>query len=197
MVVRCSRAFWPGARKHASRRISPSATRNCCRPEFPARHPRLRLVRSGARAPRPENSRCADRSIQRGVHVLSLTPEDACAFHHRPRTTHKAPFDRMLIWQAIRGGHTPVTRDTDIKLHTGRTSSPHFGNGPCFGRAPGVHGPAALPCPLVDFLSGLERTPDSLLPPRLRAAPARAVPSVFRAGITNFQRFDCAAPVLP
>ena len=48
--------------------------------------------------------------------LLPLSPEDACAFHRLPKTTHKDPFDRMLIWQAIRGRHTLITRDANIRL---------------------------------------------------------------------------------
>lgn len=31
------------------------------------------------------------------------------------KIAQKNPFDRMLIWQTIRGGHTLVARDTDNK----------------------------------------------------------------------------------
>ena len=34
--------------------------------------------------------------------LLSLSAEDAASFYHLPKITHKDPFDRMLIWQAIR-----------------------------------------------------------------------------------------------
>lgn len=47
--------------------------------------------------------------------LLPLSPEDACAFHRLPKTAHKDPFDRMLIWQAIRGRHTLITRDAGIR----------------------------------------------------------------------------------
>ena len=47
--------------------------------------------------------------------LLPLSPEDASTFHHLPRTAHKDPFDRMLIWQAIRGSHTLITQDSGIR----------------------------------------------------------------------------------
>lgn len=47
-------------------------------------------------------------------HLLPLSPEDACAFHRLPKAAHKDPFDRMLVWQAIRGRHTLITRDAGI-----------------------------------------------------------------------------------
>ena len=47
--------------------------------------------------------------------LLPLSPEDASTFHHLPRTRHKDPFDRMLIWQAIRGSRTLITQDSEIR----------------------------------------------------------------------------------
>jgi PIN domain nuclease of toxin-antitoxin system len=47
--------------------------------------------------------------------LLPLSPEDASTFHHLPRTGHRDPFDRMLIWQAIRGSHTLITQDSGIR----------------------------------------------------------------------------------
>lgn len=175
MVVRCSRACWPGARKHTSRRSSPSATRNCCRREFPARHPRFHLVRSGARAPRPESSRCADRSIQRCIHERRELPEDFPEDRaEEPIRPHADLADHPRRAHPGRSRHRQqVCISVAQARHTVVTAL-------CFGWTPEVHGSAALTFPLVDFLYGLERTTDSLLPPRLRAAPARAVPSVFR-----------------
>ena len=46
--------------------------------------------------------------------LLGLSAEDAAAFHHLPRTTHKDPFDRMLIWQAIREKMVLISKDRKI-----------------------------------------------------------------------------------
>ena len=46
--------------------------------------------------------------------ILGLSAEDAASFYHLPRISHKDPFDRMLIWQAIREKLTLVTRDSKI-----------------------------------------------------------------------------------
>ena len=46
--------------------------------------------------------------------ILDLSTEDAASFYHLPRISHKDPFDRMLIWQAIREKLTLVTRDSKI-----------------------------------------------------------------------------------
>ena len=37
-----------------------------------------------------------------GLEGCELTAGDAASFHHLPRRSHKDPFDRMIVWQAIR-----------------------------------------------------------------------------------------------
>lgn len=49
--------------------------------------------------------------------VLSLTAEDASSFHLLSASFHRDPFDRMLIWQAIRNGFTLITKDPTIKKY--------------------------------------------------------------------------------
>ncbi len=51
-------------------------------------------------------------ATQMGFEVLSLAPEDAASFYRLPRLPHKDPFDRMLIWQAIRGDLTLISKDS-------------------------------------------------------------------------------------
>lgn len=47
---------------------------------------------------------------------LPLTPQLAASFHRAPRDDfHRDPFDRMLIWQALRQDMTLVTRDGKIR----------------------------------------------------------------------------------
>jgi PIN domain nuclease of toxin-antitoxin system len=46
--------------------------------------------------------------------LLGLSAEDAASFHHLPRTPHKDPFDRMLIWQAIREKMVLISKDRKI-----------------------------------------------------------------------------------
>ena len=50
--------------------------------------------------------------------LLSLSAEDAASsasFYHLPRTTHKDPFDRMLIWQVTREKMVLISKDTKIE----------------------------------------------------------------------------------
>jgi len=46
--------------------------------------------------------------------LLSLSAEDAASFYHLPPITHKDPFDRMLIWQAIREKMVLISEDSKI-----------------------------------------------------------------------------------
>lgn len=49
--------------------------------------------------------------------LLGLSAEDAASFHHLPRNTHKDPFDRMLIWQAIREKMVLISKDRKIAAY--------------------------------------------------------------------------------
>ena len=43
--------------------------------------------------------------------ILQADANDMASFHALPKTAHKDPFDRMIIWQAIRLGRTLVSKD--------------------------------------------------------------------------------------
>ncbi|MDZ7772056.1 MAG: type II toxin-antitoxin system VapC family toxin [Balneolaceae bacterium] len=49
-----------------------------------------------------------------GFGLLHLSPEEASTYHELPGTWHGDPFDRMLIWQAMRQDMVLVTGDADI-----------------------------------------------------------------------------------
>lgn len=48
---------------------------------------------------------------------LSLSAEDAASFYHLPRISHKDPFDRMIIWQAIREKMVLISNDSKISVY--------------------------------------------------------------------------------
>ncbi len=53
-----------------------------------------------------------------GWHIAPLQPETAASFHRLPRfPDHKDPFDRLLIWTAIRENFTLVSRDANFPLY--------------------------------------------------------------------------------
>ena len=51
--------------------------------------------------------------------LLSLSAEDTASFHHLPPITHKDPFDRMLIWQAIQEKMVLMSEDSKIAAYKG------------------------------------------------------------------------------
>ena len=51
--------------------------------------------------------------------LLNLSAEDAASFYQLPRITHKDPFDRMLIWQAIREKMVLISKDGKIAGYQG------------------------------------------------------------------------------
>jgi len=53
-----------------------------------------------------------------GFTLFPLDPKHASEYHGLPKLGHKDPFDRMLVWQAIRSGATLLSKDPDIKAYT-------------------------------------------------------------------------------
>lgn len=54
---------------------------------------------------------------QMGFEIKSLSAEDASTYHLLKADHHKDPFDRMLIWLAIRNDFTLVSADKNVKKY--------------------------------------------------------------------------------
>lgn len=52
-----------------------------------------------------------DVAEESGLVILPIKADVAASFHQLPNTGHKDPFDRMLVWQAINGKMTLVTKE--------------------------------------------------------------------------------------
>ncbi len=52
-----------------------------------------------------------------GFEIKSLSPEDASTYRLLQASHHKDPFDRMLIWQAIRNNYIFISADKQIKKY--------------------------------------------------------------------------------
>ena len=52
---------------------------------------------------------------QTGFQLIGLSPEEAVSYGTLGEDTHFDPFDRMLIWQAIRRNLTIVSRDAEFE----------------------------------------------------------------------------------
>lgn len=49
------------------------------------------------------------------LEILPINPAEASSFHQLPRHSHKDPFDRIIIWQAIQRRLTLVSKDRNFK----------------------------------------------------------------------------------
>lgn len=52
-----------------------------------------------------------------GFEIIVLSPEDSSTYHELKATHHKDPFDRMLIWQAIRNNLIMISSDVNISRY--------------------------------------------------------------------------------
>ncbi|MDZ7720906.1 MAG: type II toxin-antitoxin system VapC family toxin [Balneolaceae bacterium] len=50
-----------------------------------------------------------------GIQTSKVSEITASTFHKLPRSKHKDPFDRLIIWQAIHQNHILITKDRKIK----------------------------------------------------------------------------------
>ena len=56
-----------------------------------------------------------DVAVETGISILAVSPSDAASFHQLPRLAHKDPFDRFLIWQAIRQKMVLISKDSEFE----------------------------------------------------------------------------------
>ncbi|MBC2705974.1 type II toxin-antitoxin system VapC family toxin [Desulfobacula sp.] len=56
-----------------------------------------------------------DFADQMSLEILPITAAEASTFYKLPRLTHKDPFDRIIIWQAIQRKMILVTKDRGFK----------------------------------------------------------------------------------
>lgn len=54
---------------------------------------------------------------QIGFEIESLTAEDTSTYHQLKAAYHRDPFDRMLIWQAVRNNYTLISADSTVKKY--------------------------------------------------------------------------------
>jgi PIN domain nuclease of toxin-antitoxin system len=54
---------------------------------------------------------------QMNLEILPISAAEASSFHKLPRLSHKDPFDRIIIWQAIQRKMTLVSKDRDFKSY--------------------------------------------------------------------------------
>ncbi len=57
-------------------------------------------------------------AIEMGFELLTIDCEEASSFHGLPRQPHKDPFDRMIIWQAMKNNLSLITKDKKISYYS-------------------------------------------------------------------------------
>lgn len=58
-----------------------------------------------------------DFADQMNLETVPITAAEASSFHRLPRLSHKDPFDRIIIWQAIQRKMILVSKDRDFKAY--------------------------------------------------------------------------------
>ena len=56
-------------------------------------------------------------TIQTGFKLISVTSEDCVDFYKMKNLIHRDPFDRMLIWQALKHDLVFITKDDTVKQY--------------------------------------------------------------------------------
>jgi len=49
--------------------------------------------------------------------ILPLAPEICATYHQLDQTYHRDPFDKMIIWQAMQGQYTLISKDKNINKY--------------------------------------------------------------------------------
>jgi PIN domain nuclease of toxin-antitoxin system len=56
-------------------------------------------------------------AAQMRMPIQPLVGEDAATYHRLPRTAHKDPFDRMIVWQCLRRRWTLISADGELEQY--------------------------------------------------------------------------------
>lgn len=56
-------------------------------------------------------------AIESGLGMVTLDPQDAASAYQLERLGNKDPFDRMLVWQAMRQGYTLISKDKELQAY--------------------------------------------------------------------------------
>ncbi|MFP3912182.1 MAG: type II toxin-antitoxin system VapC family toxin [Desulfobacteraceae bacterium] len=58
-----------------------------------------------------------DFASQMDLAILPISPAEASSFYQLPRYSHKDPFDRIIIWQAIQRRLALISKDRDFNYY--------------------------------------------------------------------------------
>ena len=54
-------------------------------------------------------------AVKVGIETLKLSEDLVSTFYRLPKTEHKDPFDRLIIWQAINENITLISKDKEME----------------------------------------------------------------------------------
>lgn len=55
--------------------------------------------------------------LENGYSIIPVEGNETSTFYNLEPEYHRDPFDRILIWQALKNNYTFITDDSDIKLY--------------------------------------------------------------------------------
>ena len=55
--------------------------------------------------------------LKTGFSIIKLSAQDSSTFYNLKAVYHKDPFDRMLIWQAIKNNYSVISADINVKKY--------------------------------------------------------------------------------
>jgi PIN domain nuclease of toxin-antitoxin system len=58
-----------------------------------------------------------DFALQMNVDIIPITVTEASGFYKMPKLSHKDPFDRLIIWQAIQRKMTLASKDRSFNAY--------------------------------------------------------------------------------
>jgi PIN domain nuclease of toxin-antitoxin system len=58
-----------------------------------------------------------NKCLEMGFEIIDLNINETSTFHQLTADYHKDPFDRMLIWQAIKNNYTLVSDDENVQKY--------------------------------------------------------------------------------
>lgn len=58
-----------------------------------------------------------DKAKEIAIQTLPIFEEESSTFYRLPKTKHKDPFDRLIIWQAINSKIELISKDKDVKKY--------------------------------------------------------------------------------
>lgn len=56
-------------------------------------------------------------SVQLGFRTLEINSADMVDFYKLPQNLHKDPFDKMIVWQAIKNNLVLITQDEKLEVY--------------------------------------------------------------------------------